>query len=83
MHYVQHANSVVYFINVGSSLAKNITTDVDPLIYVKYYDKSIDIPKLSTDEIISFIASMTNSAAIVIKQLIAYFVHLLTLLINK
>ena len=60
------------------------------MIYVQYYDKSIDIPELNTDEIISIISSMTNSAAgydeipaTIMKQFIAYFVHPLTFLINK
>ena len=38
-----------YFINVGSSKAKNITSDIDPMMYVQYYDKSIDIPEIKTD----------------------------------
>ena len=50
----------------------------------------IYIPEVNTDEIISIISSMTNSAAgydempaSIMKQLIAYFVHPLTFLINK
>ena len=79
-----------YFINVGISLAKKYKHRRHPLIYVQYYDKSIDIPEVNTDEIISIISSMTNSAAgydeipsAIMIQLIAYFVYPLTFLINK
>ena len=79
-----------YFINVGSSIAKNITSDIDPMIYVQYYDKSIDIPEINTDEIIFVISSLYNSAAgydgmpaSLMKQLVGYFVQPLTFLINK
>ena len=79
-----------YFINVGSSLTKNITSDIDPMIYLQYYDKSIDIPEINTDEIISVISSLSNSAAgydevpaSIMKQLVGYLVLPLTFLINK
>ena len=74
-----------YFINVGSSLAKNITSDIDPMIYGQYYDKSIEIPEINTDEIISVISSLYNSAAgydgnpaSIMKQLVGYGVQPLT-----
>ena len=41
------------------SLAKYITDDIDPRIFIQYYDKSIDI---NTEEIISVISSISNSA---------------------
>ena len=79
-----------YFINVGSSLAKNLNSDTDPMLYVQYFDKSIDIPEINTAEIISVISSLSNSAAgydeipaSIMKQLIVYYVQPLTLLINK
>ena len=79
-----------YFINVGSSLAKNITLDIDPMIYLQYNNKSIDIPEIKTDEIISVISSLSNLAASydempasIMKQLVPCFVHPLTFLINK
>ena len=93
--YTTHTKTIAntfnnYFINVGSSLAKNINRDVDPLIYVQYYDKTIDIPEVNTNEIISIISSITDSAAgydgipaSIMKQMIAYFVHPLTFLNNK
>ena len=52
-----------YFINVGSSLAKKINSDTDPMLYVQYFDKSIDIPEINTADIISVISSISNSAA--------------------
>ena len=79
-----------YFINVGNSLAKNLNSDVNPMLYVQYYDKSIDIPEINTAEIISVITSLSNSAAgydeipaSIMKQLIVYYVQPLTSLINK
>ena len=74
-----------YFINVGSSLAKNITSGIDPLIYyVQYYDKRIEIPENKYIEII-MIYLISNLAegydeipASILKQLIAYFVQPLT-----
>ena len=60
------------------------------MIYVQYYDKSIDIPEIHTDDIISVISSLYNLAAgyyrmpaSIMKQLVGYFVQPLTLLINK
>ena len=52
--------------------------------------KSIDIPEINTDEIISVISSLSNSAAgydempaSIMKQLVDYFLLPLTFLINK
>ena len=57
------------------------------MIYVQYYDKSIDIPEINTDEIISVISSLYNSAAgydgmpaSIMKQLVGYYVQPLTYL---
>ena len=52
-----------YFINVGSSLANNKTSDIDPMIFLQYYYKSIDIPEINTYDIISVISSLSNSVA--------------------
>ena len=69
-----------YFINVGSSLSKNITSGIDPMTYVQYYDKSIEIPEINKDEICSVISSLSNSAAgydeipaSIMKPIMAYF----------
>ena len=60
------------------------------MIYLQYNNKSIDIPEINTDEIISVISSLSNSAAgydempaSITKQLVPCFVHPLTFLINK
>ena len=60
------------------------------MIYLQYYDKSIDIPEINTDKIISVISSLSNSAAgydempaSIMKQLVSYFVLPLTFLVNK
>ena len=56
----------------------------------QYYDKSIDIPEINTDEIICVISLLSNSAAgydgmpaSIMKQLVGYFVQPLTFLNNK
>ena len=71
-------------------MAKNLNSDTDPMLYVQYFDKSIDIAEINTAEIISVISSLSNSAAgydeipaSIMKQLIVYYVKPLTLLINK
>ena len=46
-------------------MAKNVTSDIDPIIYVQYYDKSIDILEIKTDEIIAVIFSLCNSAQVI------------------
>ena len=35
-----------YFVNVGSSLAKNIQTETDPLHYIESLENSIYIPEI-------------------------------------
>ena len=80
-----------YFINVGSSLAKNINgTDIDPLMYVQPNRNTIHIPKINAFEIKSVISSFSNSAAgydelpaSIMKQLINYYAEPLTHLINQ
>ena len=61
-----------------------------PYSDLQYYEKSIDIPEINTDEIISVISSLSNSAAgydempaSIMKQLVDYFLLPLTFLINK
>ena len=60
------------------------------MIYVLYYDKSIDIMEINTDEITSVISSLSNSAvgydempASIMKRLMVYFVKPLTFRINQ
>ena len=36
-----------YFLNVGSSLAKNIRTDINPLLYVQNIESSLHIPEIT------------------------------------
>ena len=55
------------------------------MLYVQYYDKSIDMPEINTAEIISVLSSLSNSAAgynkvpaSIMKQLIVYYVQSLT-----
>ena len=52
-----------YFINVGSSLANNINSNVDPLLYVQRHANNINIPEVSESEIKNIIQDLKNSAA--------------------
>ena len=52
-----------YFINVGSSLASSIQSEIDPLLYFQPNNKSIYVPKIDIFEIESIISSMNNSSA--------------------
>ena len=68
-------------------MAEKINSDTGPMLYVQYFDKSIDIPEINTGDIIS---SLSNSAAgydeipaSIMKQLIVYYVQPLTFLINE
>ena len=77
-----------YFIKVGSSLANNIKSHADPLMYVQ--QNTINIHKISMIEIQSVISSITNSAvdfdeipASIMKQLVNYYDEPLTHLVNN
>ena len=52
-----------YFINVGSSLANNINSNVDPLLYVQRHTNNMNIPEVSEFEIKNIIQDLKNSAA--------------------
>ena len=52
-----------YFINVGSSLANNINSNVDPLLYVQRHTNNMNIPEVSEFEIKNIIQDLNNSAA--------------------
>ena len=69
----------------ASTRRKKINSDTDPMLYVQYFDKIIDIPEINTADIISVISSLSNSAAgydeitaSIMKQLIVYYVQPLT-----
>ena len=51
-----------YFISVGSTLANNIHSTVNPLLYVDSNVNSIIMPEMSEEEITSVILSINNSA---------------------
>ena len=70
-------------------MAKIIRSDVDPLSYVSLNDKSIHIPNININEVLSVISSMPSSAAgydempaSIMKLLIDYYIEPLTYLIN-
>ena len=52
-----------YFVNVGSSLAKNIQTETDPLRYIVSLQNSAYIPEIYMDEVRTIISAITNSAS--------------------
>ena len=78
-----------YFVNVGSSLAKNIQTETDPLHYIESLKNSIYIPDIYMDEVRTIISAITNSAsgndelpASILKQCTDSYLEPLTHLIN-
>ena len=78
-----------YFVNVGSSLAKNIPTETDPLHYIESLENSIHIPEIYMDEVRTIISAITNSAsgydelpASILKQCTDSYLEPLTHLIN-
>ena len=78
-----------YFKNVGSSLARNIQTETNPLVYVDSLDKCVHIPEIYSDEVRTIIANIPNSAlgydelpASILKQCTDLYLQPLTLLIN-
>ena len=79
-----------YFIKVGSSLANNIKSHTDPVMYVQQNKNTININEISVNEIQSVISSLSNSAASfdeipssILKQLVNYYAEPLTHLINQ
>ena len=78
-----------YFVNVGSSLAKNIQTETDPLHYIESNENSIYIPDIYMDEVRTIMTTITNSAsgngelpALILKQCTDSYLEPLTHLIN-
>ena len=78
-----------YFVNVGSSLAKNIQTKTDPLHYIESLENSIYISKIYMDEVKTIISAITNSdsgndelPASILKQCTDSYPEPLTHLIN-
>ena len=52
-----------YMVKVGSSLANNIKSHTDPLLYVQQNKNTININEINANEIKSVIASLLNLAA--------------------
>ena len=78
-----------YFISVGTSLAKNIRSDTNPILYVKRIESSLHIPEIQSGEVLTIISAITNSAsgydelpASILKQCINIYIEPLTHLIN-
>ena len=53
----------MYFINVGNSLANNIHSKSNPLLYVHSTDKCMAIPEIHVNEANTIISAMKNSAS--------------------
>ena len=78
-----------YFINVGRSLAKNIHSNIDPLLYIESNIHTIHVPEISEHEIMSVITMLNNAAAghdelpaSIMKQCAEFYIQPLTRLIN-
>ena len=79
----------MYFINVGSSIANNIHSKSNPLLYVQCTDKCMAIPEVHVNEVNTIISAMKNSASeydelptSILKQCIDSYITPLTCLIN-
>ena len=82
-------NANNYFVHVGSSLAKNIQTETNPLQYFERIENSIHIPEINMDEVRTIISAIKNSAsgydelpASILKQYSDSYLEPLTILIN-
>ena len=86
----QIANSINnYFVNIGKSLAQQITSTINPLSYINTNIHSIYIPDISKNEIITVINTLKKSApgndempASILKQCIETYIDPLTYLVN-
>ena len=79
-----------YFINVGSTLANNIHSNVDPLLYIQSNPNIITISEVSESEINAIIRNIKNSASgydelptSIMKSVSEEYIKPLTYLINK
>ena len=52
-----------YFINVGSTLANNMHSTTNPLLYVHSIDKCITIPEINANEVKTITLAIKNSAS--------------------
>ena len=52
-----------FFASIGSELAGNITSSINPLSYLKSVQNSMYMPKVSENEVKNIILSFKNSAA--------------------
>ena len=52
-----------YFVNVGSSQAKNIQTETEPLHYIESVENSIHIPEINMNDVRTILSAITNSAS--------------------
>ena len=78
-----------YFVNIGRSLAQQITSTINPLSYINTNINSIYIPDILKNEIITVIYSLKNSSpgydemsASISKQCLDTYIDPLTYLIN-
>ena len=78
-----------YFVNIGRSLAQQITSTINPLSYINTNINSIYIPDILKNEIITVIYSLKNSSpgydempASILKQCLDTYIDPLTYLIN-
>ena len=79
----------MYFINVGSSLANNIHSKSNPLLYVQSTDKCMAIPEVHVNEVNTIISAMKNSASgydelptSILKQCVDSYIDMLNKYVN-
>ena len=79
-----------FFASIGSELAGNITSSINPLSYLKSVQNSMFMPKVSENEVKNIIMSFKNSAAgwdnfptFVAKQCVDSYISPLTYIINR
>ena len=81
--------SIIFFVSIGSKLAKDIHSNINPLTYVHNLNDSIAVFVISCVEVANVIHSLKNSSAghdefptFVGKQCVNRFIDPLTFLIN-
>ena len=79
-----------FFVEIGPTLAKDITCDINPLTYVNTIPNSMVIAEITVNEVFNVIHSLKNSSpgwdhipAMVLKQCAHSYIDVLTYVINR
>ena len=83
-------HSIFFFASIGSELAGNTTSSINPLSYLKSVQNSMFMPKVSENDVKNIILSFKNSASgwdnfptVVAKQCVDGYISPLTYIINR